>query len=72
MSKYCHHCDEHLSFDTITCPACDEPVVNYDDYCQARWEQQQEDNAAEPPMSADERHQEAWLARDSLRRGYPR
>jgi hypothetical protein len=39
-------------------------------YCESAWERQQADNASEPPMSADERHQQAWRERAALRGGY--
>jgi DnaJ-class molecular chaperone len=39
-------------------------------YCESAWERQQADNASEPPMSADERHQQAWRERQALRGGY--
>jgi RecJ-like exonuclease len=37
-------------------------------YCEAAWERQQEANASEPPMSADERHQLEWRQKQELRR----
>jgi len=37
-------------------------------YCEAAWERQQEANASEPPMSADERHALAWRQKQELRR----
>jgi hypothetical protein len=36
-------------------------------YCEAAWERQQETNASEPPPSADERHQQAFLEKQKLR-----
>lgn len=38
-------------------------------YCEAAWERQQEANASEPPMSADERHRQAWEEKQALRSG---
>lgn len=40
-------------------------------YCEAAWDRQQEDNASEPPMTADERHQRAHDERQALRSGRP-
>jgi hypothetical protein len=39
-------------------------------YCEAAYDRQQADNASEPPMSADERHQQAWRERNAIRGGY--
>jgi DnaJ-class molecular chaperone len=39
-------------------------------YCEAAFDRQQADHASEPPMTADERHQQAWRERDALRGGY--
>ena len=40
-------------------------------YCEAAWEAQQEANASEPPMSANERRWKDWDERQALRSGRP-
>lgn len=63
IQAYCVDCDECFGPDQLAqnCPHCDTELIDHEEALQAAWERQQEDWASEPPISADERHQQAWV-----------
>lgn len=60
-----HVVEAFETYEKLICDGC------FDNRNEAAWERQQEDNASEPPPTADERHQRAHDERQALRSGRP-